>query len=239
MTKIFQRIEQGYAGKRKGLPYTRYISLNVAKPFTWAFYRLKFSPNMVTCLAFLLAMAAVGSLFLPVLSVVKAMLFLVLLQLSYALDCSDGQLARLTGRASPQGAWFDLLMDRVTGFGILAGLFFWYWTNDLFAGFGQFYIVFVFCLFINLTFSYAANLKGLLFKSQTSPGKESPVRELVFFLSDTGVFYLLLAATVFIYSFIPLVIYSIYKAVLLAAVIGRTLTNSYRSAATDEKDKTA
>lgn len=36
-----------------------------------------------------------------------------LLLLAYALDCSDGQLARATRRASDQGAWLDVAVDSV------------------------------------------------------------------------------------------------------------------------------
>lgn len=36
-----------------------------------------------------------------------------LLLLAYALDCSDGQLARATGRASASGAWLDVAVDSV------------------------------------------------------------------------------------------------------------------------------
>jgi phosphatidylglycerophosphate synthase len=36
-----------------------------------------------------------------------------LLLLSYTLDCTDGQLARATGRASDRGAWLDVAVDAV------------------------------------------------------------------------------------------------------------------------------
>ena len=36
-----------------------------------------------------------------------------LLLLAYSLDCSDGQLARATGRASASGAWLDVAVDSV------------------------------------------------------------------------------------------------------------------------------
>ena len=39
------------------------------------------------------------------------LLALVLWQLAYSLDCADGQLARVTGRASPAGARVDVLCD--------------------------------------------------------------------------------------------------------------------------------
>jgi phosphatidylglycerophosphate synthase len=36
-----------------------------------------------------------------------------LLLLAYTLDCSDGQLARATRRASPRGAWLDVTVDSI------------------------------------------------------------------------------------------------------------------------------
>ena len=41
---------------------------------------------------------------------------MVVLELSYVLDCVDGQLARLRGTSSPVGAHFDFLMDELKAF---------------------------------------------------------------------------------------------------------------------------
>lgn len=223
MREVFVEIEKGYAGKRKGLPFTKYVSLNIAKPFTFLFYTLKISPNSVTVLSLLVALAAVGMLFLQGNAVISGLLFMVLLQLSYALDCSDGQLARLTGRQTLQGAWFDLLMDRIINFAVLTGVLYWYLERQLFAEMTIFLAVLVLAMFANLLYSHAVSLKGLMFQLQDSETGSNLLREAVFFPSDTGVFYLVLSATVFFANYSLLIYYSIYKLLLLLAVIIKTL----------------
>ncbi|MTI95310.1 MAG: CDP-alcohol phosphatidyltransferase family protein [Firmicutes bacterium] len=224
MQQIFQRIEQGYAGKRAGLLYTRYVSRKFAMLFTALFFKLNISPNIVTVLSAVFALSGAGVLFLPVGSVSSAIIMLIFLQVSYALDSADGQLARLLDKPSPIGAWFDLLMDRITGFLVTAALLYWYWEQDMFSGFPQFYGIFVFVMFANLTFSYATNLKGLVIKAKPGPGKSSLLKELVLAPSDTGIFYLILTLTVLITNYLPVLIYSVYKFLLLLTVIGRTLS---------------
>ena len=46
----------------------------------------------------------------------------VVLELSYVLDCVDGQLARLRGTSSPVGAHFDFLMDELKAFLLVAAV---------------------------------------------------------------------------------------------------------------------
>ncbi|HEY6475181.1 MAG TPA: CDP-alcohol phosphatidyltransferase family protein [Polyangia bacterium] len=45
-----------------------------------------------------------------------------LLELSYVLDCADGQLARLKGTSSPVGAHLDFLMDELKAFALVAAV---------------------------------------------------------------------------------------------------------------------
>lgn len=66
----------------------------------------------------------------------------VLLQLSFALDCSDGEIARLKNLSSAFGAWFDSAADRFKEIAML-GAMTWYWfrfehgsARTLVVGFG-------------------------------------------------------------------------------------------------------
>ena len=45
-----------------------------------------------------------------------------ILELSYVLDCADGQLARLKGTSSPVGAHLDFLMDELKAFALVAAV---------------------------------------------------------------------------------------------------------------------
>lgn len=229
MKEILAKIEKGYANKRRGLPYTRYVSLNLGKPFSVFFYKLGVRPNWITFFSFLLALVAVLALMGLGSGIKAGLLLLVLLQLSYALDCSDGQVARLQGSSSPQGAWFDLLMDRVTGFMLITGVLYWFWLQQLFSDWASFFTVFIVCLFANTFFSYASNLKGLLLPASSAGQTDKPgnwLKELLFTPSDTGVFYLVLALTVCLPSWRLLFYYSCYKIIMLVLVMGSTLSGS-------------
>lgn len=54
----------------------------------------------------------------------------VLLELSYVLDCADGQLARLKRRSSPAGAHLDFLMDELKAFLLVAACGIRLWRSD-------------------------------------------------------------------------------------------------------------
>jgi len=45
-----------------------------------------------------------------------------IIELSYVLDCADGQLARLRGTSSPVGAHLDFLMDELKAFALVAAI---------------------------------------------------------------------------------------------------------------------
>jgi len=45
-----------------------------------------------------------------------------IIELSYVLDCADGQLARLKGSSSPVGAHLDFLMDELKAFALIAAI---------------------------------------------------------------------------------------------------------------------
>jgi len=224
--EIFEKIEAGYANKRRGLPYTRFISLQLGKPFAALFYTLNITPNWITLFSALTALGAV-----IIINTVDGwwggLAMLVMLQLSYALDCTDGQVARLQGTSSPQGAWFDLLMDRITGFALITGILFWFGQQELLTQ-EQFFPVFVLCLFANTFFSYAANLKGLIFppSGDGNAGRSNWLKELVFSPSDTGFYYLFLALCVLLPCWHLLICYSCYKLTLLILTVISTLKNT-------------
>jgi phosphatidylglycerophosphate synthase len=51
------------------------------------------------------------------------------IELSYVLDCADGQLARLKGTSSPAGAHLDFLMDELKAFALVAAASFRLWAE--------------------------------------------------------------------------------------------------------------
>jgi phosphatidylglycerophosphate synthase len=93
-------------------PYSRYIAAWCA--------RHGIRPNWVTLLSIALGgAAAVGFGFGTRAGLVVGA---VLLQVSFMLDCVDGQVARLTGTFSAFGAWLDITFDRAKEYAVYAGL---------------------------------------------------------------------------------------------------------------------
>jgi phosphatidylglycerophosphate synthase len=83
-------------------PRTANILLKLAASIPWL------TPNQVTITSFILYTFAVG---LIVTGGKLQLLAVILLPISYVLDCLDGQLARYTGRTSPIGDYLDKTLD--------------------------------------------------------------------------------------------------------------------------------
>ncbi len=73
--------------------------------------RTPLSPNQVTVLSFLVLLP--GAYLLSTGERIALIGAGFLIQLSFTLDCCDGELARLRGISSPFGAWLDGLLDRI------------------------------------------------------------------------------------------------------------------------------
>jgi phosphatidylglycerophosphate synthase len=93
-------------------PWSKYVALGAA--------RRSVTPNQVTALSLLVALLAGGCFAVGSRSgyIVGA----VLLQLSFGLDCADGQLARFTENFSDLGGWLDAMFDRLKEYAVYAGL---------------------------------------------------------------------------------------------------------------------
>jgi len=93
--------------------FTEWIARPPAAVFVYLFAKTRITPNQVTFLSALVAVAA-GAMFalLPgsyTWLVVAALVY----ELSFVLDCADGQLARVRKIASPLGHLLDFLMDEL------------------------------------------------------------------------------------------------------------------------------
>lgn len=108
-----------YRINRGGGLFSEAISQRIGAAFAVAAHRLGLSPTALTIANLVLGLAASVSVValcdrvaadeLPAWSV--GLIALIGWQVAYALDCADGQLARVTGRTSPSGARIDVLCD--------------------------------------------------------------------------------------------------------------------------------
>jgi CDP-diacylglycerol--glycerol-3-phosphate 3-phosphatidyltransferase len=105
------------------LPHT--VPRRVTDPIVGVLHRLGVAPNHLT------ALGLAGNVAAAVFAARGEFLVAGLLMLaSSAIDLLDGALARATGQASPFGAVFDSVLDRLSEAAVLGGLAYYYSEHD-------------------------------------------------------------------------------------------------------------
>jgi phosphatidylglycerophosphate synthase len=104
------------ARNRGGGLFTMTVSQRLGAYLSVVAHRLGLAPTILTIGNLVIGLGASIAVLTLVprdhkLHVVVGLAALVLWQLAYALDCADGQLARVTGRTSPAGKRIDILCD--------------------------------------------------------------------------------------------------------------------------------
>ena len=89
--------------------YARFVTHALSTRFIWLVQGAPFSPNQLTLVSLVLAFAALP--FFATLSPSSVLIGAVLTELYYVFDAVDGQWARLTGKKSLTGAFFDYLIN--------------------------------------------------------------------------------------------------------------------------------
>jgi phosphatidylglycerophosphate synthase len=98
----------------------RYFNRKLSRWFTRLFVAMGWSPNVITVTATVIGLFSAAGFALGTYTagVAAALLF----QLAAVIDCSDGEVARLTFTESPFGAWLDLALDNVVHMAIFGGI---------------------------------------------------------------------------------------------------------------------
>jgi phosphatidylglycerophosphate synthase len=98
----------------------RYFNRKLSRWCTRAFIAMGWSPNAITVLATAIGLLAAAGFAVGTYAagVAAALLF----QLAAVIDCSDGEVARLTFTESPFGAWLDIALDNVVHMAIFGGI---------------------------------------------------------------------------------------------------------------------
>lgn len=93
------------------------------------------NPNTLTFVSFFLMLASCALVLYrqAFAGIYYRIVIALLIQLAFIIDCSDGQLARITGRMSKLGAWLDRLLDRIGEFAIftVCGVLAWWQTEQM------------------------------------------------------------------------------------------------------------
>src|SRR6516162_6295362 len=101
--------------KPKDILWNRFVARPLAAVLLVPLQATSITPNQVTLLT--LVVFAAGAAMLALAPGWRALVIAAgVIELSYVLDCVDGQLARLKGTSSPVGAHLDFLMDELKAF---------------------------------------------------------------------------------------------------------------------------
>ena len=107
--------------KPRDILWNRFVARPLAAVLIVPLARTRVTPNQVTFATLVVFLA--GAAMLAACPAHGALLAsVVILELSYVLDCVDGQLARLKGTSSPVGAHLDFLMDEIKAFVLVAAV---------------------------------------------------------------------------------------------------------------------
>jgi phosphatidylglycerophosphate synthase len=121
MASLAARISDSYrrTSKPRDILWNRFVARPLAAVLVTLFEHRRVTPNQITLWSLFVFLIAAGLLvMLP--GRQGLIIAIVVLELSYVLDCVDGQLARLRGTSSPIGAHFDFLMDELKAFVLVA-----------------------------------------------------------------------------------------------------------------------
>ena len=105
--------------KPKDILWNRFVARPLAAVVIVPLARTRVTPNQITLATLPVFLA--GCVLLALVPTWGALVGgAAILELSYVLDCADGQLARLKGTSSPVGAHLDFLMDELKAFALVA-----------------------------------------------------------------------------------------------------------------------
>jgi phosphatidylglycerophosphate synthase len=128
---MFARIAETYrrTTKPRDILWNRFVARPLAAVLLVPLARTRIAPNQVTFAS--LALFVLAAALLVLMPGHRGLIWAVCVaELSYVLDCADGQLARLRGTSSPVGAHLDFLMDELKAFVLVAATAVRLWRAD-------------------------------------------------------------------------------------------------------------
>jgi phosphatidylglycerophosphate synthase len=120
---MFGQVAEVYRRTRKpkDILWNRFVARPLAAVLLVPLRATPITPNQVTLLT--LVVFAAGAAMLALCPGRRQLVIAAgVIELSYVLDCVDGQLARLKGTSSPVGAHLDFLMDELKAFMLVAAV---------------------------------------------------------------------------------------------------------------------
>lgn len=177
--------------------FHKHVSKKLARVFTYYFLKYNLTPNMMSLLTFILIIFA-GIILNFNLGILGITLFLLLLQFSYVLDCSDGVVARITKKSSKFGAFFDVTLDRLNVMVVFFSIGLYHYSNSDFSLVSFLLFIISSLLFLqyqimsSLRPFYFPELKGYM-KNKNQISIKNRIVKVIYELIDTGIVYFILS----------------------------------------------
>lgn len=114
---------------RNAPAYSRWINRPLGRVFAATGYRWGLSPNAISVISAVFTFSGIALLAILPPTISTGFLVALLLVLGYALDSSDGQVARLQGGGSLAGEWLDHMLDAVKNATIHLAVAIMWWKN--------------------------------------------------------------------------------------------------------------
>ena len=114
-----RRLYSSLKGEFEGF-VDRYFNRRLSRWCTRVFVAMGWSPNAITVLATVIGLMAAAGFATG--SYIGGVIAALLFQFAAVIDCSDGEVARLTFTESPFGAWLDIALDNVVHMAIFGGI---------------------------------------------------------------------------------------------------------------------
>ena len=146
--KAFKKAEQYMMHQLKKAsdgPVSRYLNRPISTRISKLLLKTNITPNQISFLSFLIAVAGAGLLFLG--NITCLIVSGILVQIASIVDGCDGEIARLKYQESNYGAWFDACLDRyadafiffgLSYYAFLSGAGIWAWSIGFLAMIGSF-----------------------------------------------------------------------------------------------------
>lgn len=190
--------------------FHKMISKNGAKVFSYFSILLGITPNQISLLSVVFLCLGCVVVANDTSTIPMLLLAVLLFQLSYICDCSDGVVARYRGLSSKFGGYLDILLDRIGGliFSIAIG---YYGLIVLGVKFPQ---LFLFALTIYFCYQLSSTLRPHYFPELSGTMKNKKEKNSIPFLAlkfiyefiDTGIYYFIISISI-VFGVIELVVY--------------------------------
>lgn len=222
--KLTSKIEINYSELKKhqrgsiGEPaYSRFINRWMGRVIASVLGCFNISPNSVTLFSFILSIAAfLCFILLHEVTIIYSAILTFTLIVSFTLDATDGQLARLLDRKTERGEWLDHMLDSIKlPFGNIVAVLFIINNTDIHPGW---LILYIFALSLTSGRYLSVTLKTKIIdyktdKAANDRNRSGIVKSILLLPMDTGVFMLL-----FFITYDPELFFIIYTAWCLIVV---------------------